>query len=143
MYWSKQKQSLNNLRSKDPKEFWNRLNMKSKGKSYNFSKSELSDHFKNLASANESDGGNASEIDIEDNVNLLQDIDNILNRDFNLIEIKVMIDKLKNNKAAGIDTIVSELLKNLDEPTLSIIVRILNKIFDSGEFPEELNGLQE
>ena len=51
MYWSKQKQSLNNLRSKDPKEFWNRLNMKSKGKSYNFSKSELSDHFKNLASA--------------------------------------------------------------------------------------------
>ena len=54
--------------------------MKSKGKSYNFSKSELSDHFKNLASANESDGGNASEIDIEDNVNLIQDIDNILNR---------------------------------------------------------------
>ena len=137
MYWSKQKQSLNNLRSKDPKEFWNRLNMKSKGKSYNFSKSELSDHFKNLASANESDGGNASEIDIEDNANLIQDIDNILNRDFNLIEIKVIIDKLKNNKAAGIDKIVSELLKNLDEPTMSIIVRILNKIFDSGEFPEE------
>ena len=48
-----------------------------------------------------------------------------------------MIDNLKNNKAAGIDKIVSELLKNLDEPTMSIIVRILNKIFDSGEFPEE------
>ena len=137
MYWSKQKQSLNNLRSKDPKEFWNRLNMKSKGKSYNFSKSELSDHFKNLASANESDGGNASEIDIEDNANLIQDIDNILNRDFNLIEIKVMIDKLKNDKAAGIDKIVSELLKHLDEPTMSIIVKSLNKIFDSGEFLEE------
>ena len=137
MYWSKQKRSLNNLRSNDPKEFWSRLNMKSKGKSCDFSKSELSDHFKNLASANESDGGNASEIDIEDNVNLIQDIDNILNRDFNSIEIKVMINKLKNNKAAGIDKIVSELLKNLDEPTLSIVVRILNKIFDSGGFPEE------
>ena len=48
-----------------------------------------------------------------------------------------MIDKLKDKKAAGIDTIISELLKNLDEPTLKIIVRILNKIFDSGDFPEE------
>ena len=48
-----------------------------------------------------------------------------------------MIDKLKDKKAAGIDTIISELLKNLDEPTLNIIVKILNKIFDLGDFPEE------
>ena len=48
-----------------------------------------------------------------------------------------MIDKVKTNKSAGIDTIISELLKNLDETTLVIIVRILNKIFDSGEFPDE------
>ena len=44
---------------------------------------------------------------------------------------------MKGKKAAGIDTIVSELLKNLDEPTLNIIVNILNKMFDLGEFPEE------
>ena len=48
-----------------------------------------------------------------------------------------MVDKLKDKKAAGIDTIISELLKNLDEPTLKIIVKILNKICDSGDFPEE------
>ena len=48
-----------------------------------------------------------------------------------------MIDKLKDKKAAGIDTIISELLKNLDEPTLKIIVKILNKIFHSVDFPEE------
>ena len=35
-YWFKQKQNLNNLRSKDTKEFCNRLNMKSKGKLHNF-----------------------------------------------------------------------------------------------------------
>ena len=51
--------------------------------------------------------------------------------------MKSMLDKLKTNKSAGIDTIISELLKNLDETTLMIIVRILSKIFDSGEFPGE------
>ena len=40
------KQNLNNLMSRDPKEFWNRLNMKSKGKPHNFSKIELSNHLK-------------------------------------------------------------------------------------------------
>ena len=48
-----------------------------------------------------------------------------------------MVDKLKDKKAAGIDTIISELLKNLDEPTIKIIVKILNKIFGSGDFQEE------
>ena len=134
-YWFKQKLNLNSFRSKDPKEFWNRLNMKPRGKSHNFSKAELSDYFKNLAKANESDED--SVIESENFANIFQDIDNILNRNFNLQEVKSMIDKLKTNKSAGIDTIISELLKNLDETTLMIILRILNKIFDSGEFPGE------
>ena len=113
--------------------------MKPRGKSHNFSKAELSDYFKNLAKANESDEGNASDsvIESENFANIFQDIDSILNRDFNLQEMKNMIDKLTRNKSAGIDTIISELLKNLDETTLMIIARILNKIFDSGEFPGE------
>ena len=48
-----------------------------------------------------------------------------------------MVDKLKGKKATGIDTIIPELLKNSDKPTLNVIVKILNKIFDSGEFSEE------
>ena len=48
-----------------------------------------------------------------------------------------MINKLKSGKAAGIDKIIAELLKNLDDDTLIILVNIFNKIFDSGEFPEE------
>ena len=79
-YWFKQKQNLNNFRSEDPKEFWNRLNMKPRGKSHNFSKAELSDYFKNLAKANESDEGNASDSvnESENFANIFQDIDNIL-----------------------------------------------------------------
>ena len=44
---------------------------------------------------------------------------------------------MKNGKAAGIDKIVSELIKALDVSTLEIIVHILNSILDSGIFPEE------
>ena len=137
-YWSKQKQNLNNLRSKDPKEFWNKLNMKPKEKSHNFSKIELSSYFKNLASTNQSEHRNEPEnAEPENIINLVKDIDNILNRNFNLHEVKAMIAKLKDKKVAGIDTMISELLKNLDEPALNIIVKIMNKIFDTGEFPEE------
>ena len=48
-----------------------------------------------------------------------------------------MISKLKVGKAAGIDRITPELLKNLDDQSLNVTVKILNKIFDSGEFPDE------
>ena len=51
-------------------------------------------------------------------MNFVQDIDSILNRNLDLHKVKTMIDKLKDKKATGIDTIISELLKNLDEPTL-------------------------
>ena len=53
-------------------------------------------------------------------------IDTILNEKINLQETKTMIKKLKKNKAAGID-----------DNFLVVIVKILNKIFESGEFPEE------
>ena len=48
-----------------------------------------------------------------------------------------MIKKLKENKAVGIYQIIPELLKSLDDNFLVVIVKILNKIFELGEFPEE------
>ena len=93
-YWSKQKQNLNNLRSKEPKEFWNKLNMKPKGKSHNFSKIKLSSYFKNLASTNQSEHRNEPEnAEPENIINLVKHIDSILNRNFNLLEVKAMIAK--------------------------------------------------
>ena len=97
-YWFKQKQNLNNLMSKDPKKFWNRLNMKSKGKPHNFSKIELSKYFKNLTSSSELEQRNNQENEPENLTNLLQDIDSILNRTLDLHEVKTMIDKLKDKR---------------------------------------------
>ena len=45
-YWNQQKQNLSNFRSCDPKEFWKKLNLKPKSKSYQFTKSDLFDYHK-------------------------------------------------------------------------------------------------
>ena len=44
---------------------------------------------------------------------------------------------MKNGKAAGIDKIIPELLKSLDENMLDLITLILNFISVKGTFPEE------
>ena len=48
-----------------------------------------------------------------------------------------MIANFKNGKAAGLDKIIPELIKALDEKMLDIFVLLLNKILDNGVFPEE------
>ena len=138
-YWNQQKQELSNFRSRDPKEFWKKLNLKPKSKSYQFTKSDLFDYYEKLASS-QVDNDQYAEFDYQQNVEieeLEQTTDQILNAQFTFDEIKTMINKLKSGKAAGIDKIIAELLKNLDDDTVIILVNIFNKIFDSGEFPEE------
>ena len=44
---------------------------------------------------------------------------------------------MKNGKAAGIDNLIPELLKSLDENMLDIVLLVLNLIFQKGIFPEE------
>ena len=130
---------MSNFRSRDPKEFWKKLNLKPKSKSYKFTKSDSFDYYEKLASS-QVDNDQYAEFDYQQNVEieeLEQTTDQILNAQFTFDEIKTMINKLKSGKAAGIDKIIAELLKNLDDDTVIILVNIFNKIFDSGEFPEE------
>ena len=129
-YWYNQKQNLNNIRTKDQKAFWNRLNIKRKAKSHNFSKSELYDDFKKLVNTEDQDENVILSDHEQTNENLAVDIDNIPNDGFNLEEIKAMINKLKVGKAAGIEGAIAELLKNLDDHTLNIITKVVDKIFD-------------
>ena len=44
---------------------------------------------------------------------------------------------MKNGKAADLDRIIPELLKELDENFIDLIAQILNTNFESGNFPEE------
>uniref|UniRef100_A0A3Q0SFA9 Reverse transcriptase domain-containing protein n=1 Tax=Amphilophus citrinellus TaxID=61819 RepID=A0A3Q0SFA9_AMPCI len=52
-------------------------------------------------------------------------------------EIKVIIKKLKNNKACGTDNVINEFLKNCPEMMISLIVHLFNLMLETGLVPED------
>ena len=60
-----------------------------------------------------------------------------LNCKITLEEVQIMVYKLKTGKAMGLDLITAELRRNLNENFFIVFTKLFNKIFDSGEFPEE------
>lgn len=50
-------------------------------------------------------------------------------------EIKNIITKLPDKKAAGVDEIPAELIKQLGEQGISILTKLINKIYKSGKIP--------
>ena len=66
-----------------------------------------------------------------------KEILDILDRVISIDGVRRVIRNMKNGKAAGLDKIIPELLKYVDDNFLDLMTLILNKIFDSGKFPEE------
>ena len=102
---------LKNLKSTNPKEYWNILNKSSEGKQ---SASKISvecfaNHFQKLG---EVQNDTEDETNFDPN-NIVHSINEDLNKDFFVTEIKLLISKLKSNKACGIDFIRNEFLKKL------------------------------
>ena len=60
-----------------------------------------------------------------------------LNRYFTETEIRNFVNKLKNNKAVGIDRILNEFIKCSIDIMIPLYVKLFNKILDSGEIPED------
>ena len=85
----------------------------------------------------------------------LQDINNILSgtsidvpedrfeqevcSPYTLVELTQILDSLPAEKAAGVDQIPNELLKNCSGPFKQYLLLFLNQIIDEGKVPEELN----
>ena len=67
----------------------------------------------------------------------IEDYLEILDREISLEEVKKSIANLKNGKAAGIDSIIPELIKSLQNEGLRTLTTLINFIFNSGEFPRE------
>ena len=55
--------------------------------------------------------------------------------DFTMEELLKAIKHLKNNKAAGPDRIPAEILKACPKPVLEIILKLMNKIKNSSQYP--------
>ena len=63
--------------------------------------------------------------------------DDSLNSDISPQEVTESIDHLKANKAAGLDGIIPEVFKHSCDKIVPFLVHLFNKVFASGEYPEE------
>ncbi|XP_037794114.1 uncharacterized protein LOC119589587 [Penaeus monodon] len=54
-------------------------------------------------------------------------------------EVRAAVNNMKRNKAAGPDKIVTEMIVPLEEFGIEKLTDVINEIYDSGEFPEELS----
>ena len=133
-YWNKKKDELRNFNSYNPKLFWHKLKLKNKTSKINFSKNELYEYFKNL-SVKEKE---SNYFESRDNFPSMTDqFEEILDKPIVVEELKTIINRLKLNKTAGIDCIVFELFKKLNDYQLEVIVKLFDRILNSGMFPKE------
>ena len=136
-FWRRKKDELTELSTNDPKQFWEKLNFKKRKPPANFAKHTLFSYFRNLVGntddkIDQSEHANKNDIAAHEIADYLE----ILDREISLEEVKKSIANLKNCKAAGIDSIIPELIKSLQNEGLRTLTTLINFIFNSGSFHE-------
>ena len=87
------------------------------------------EHFEKLSKANE-DPAAPEDFGL--------DSDNAgINQDFTADELRELINKLKNGKACGPDSVHNEFLKCCPDDLLEILARLFNLILSTGHVPDE------
>ena len=137
-FLEKKKTELWNLKGEDPKSFWKKLKSRKEKPNLNFSNIELSHYFSTLLNSEDIKGSNESEILAPSTEAMTQNlIDETLNRDIILEEVKMMAKRLKSQKASGLDMLSAELLKHANEHFMIVFTKLFNKLLQSGKFPEK------
>jgi len=104
---------LRQIKDKDPKYFWSIIKSKKKEPLTDISMKCLYDYFKNLNEGNDNEAGlHISDFIINNNE------EPILNDEITENEIVNVINKLKNNKATGLDRISNEVIKNSSKKSI-------------------------
>ena len=141
LFLNSQKEKLWSLKSESPKKFWKKLN---KGKNkvlLTFTNNQLFDYFDHLLNNDLDGSGNNQEVLRQHkcplDASILSQIDTELNCPITMEEVQNMVANLKTGKAPGLDMISAELLKNLHYKLYIVFVRLFNRVFQSGDFPEE------
>ena len=98
---------------------------------------------------------NTASMDVDQVELAIQDIDKILASDlpyaednkfedqicspFTFVELEQALHELPNNKAAGVDNISNEMIKNSNQTFRLYLQTFLNRIIEDGEVPPDLN----
>ncbi len=128
---------LRNMKSENPKVYWQMLKDHRIEEKIPIESTEFYEHFKKL---------NSATIDVQEEADVLQrgshETNDVLNRTFTTDEIRKCINKLKNNKAYGLDLILNEYIKVSVDMMLPVYVKLFNIILDTGVIPSNwLEGL--
>ena len=130
-YHKKMITKIRNLKSSDPKSYWQIISndTKSHAKINNISLEVFAEYF---AALNKQDNEeNDSEI-----VGILDEYNNEINLPFNEEEISSAISRLKLNKAGGSDFILNEYLKFSPENMILLYTKLFNLILTTGKTPQ-------
>jgi hypothetical protein len=135
-------QKLRNLKSQNPKDYWSIINKAcdAKEKIGRISTNTFLEHFQKLnipSNANTSEGIPHSNTQKLSSSDVAQHNTLPFNADFTREELEKAAKKLKNGKAAGIDGILNEFLKNSPPVLLDFLVKYFNLILSTGIIPDD------
>jgi hypothetical protein len=125
-YYTKLNNKLRYSKSKNPKEFWNILKDKHRA-DIKADFKDLVNHFKDL---------NNSDV-TTDLPNVPITPNNSINNNFTIDEIQLAINKIKRNKACGIDGIANDFIIDTSDITAPIITKLFNIIINTGIVPDD------
>ena len=126
---------LRNLKSTNPKEYWDILNNATK-KGEIISKVSIEiflEHFKKMGDREQNEHNTENQYFNPSTMD--RGANREINRPFQLEEIKMQISKLKNNKASGADYVINEYLKNSPHDVKTFMVKMFNIILETGIVP--------
>ncbi len=124
------KRKLRNLRSSDPKAYWQILNGKDKSKISKVAIEVFLEHFKKInEDSTSTSSANDTQIPKPEN----GDLDYYFTEE----EVRKSTSYLKNGKASGIDHIINEFIKHSPPQMVTLIVNFFNLILETGIVPQD------
>ena len=90
--------------------------------------------FSGLLNPSDEQQPDLSQIDTIQNINFDADEDASLAREFSILDVQRAVCNIKNNRAAGVDEIPGEVLKN--GSVISFLHKLCNLCFDTGKVPD-------
>lgn len=128
---------VNDLDEKESKSFWKSINcLKHSGHTASnpISAKEWTEHYKSLFT-----DLNCSNFNLNNDLEGTKDNFSPLDYAFNCSEVKRGIKDLKSGKSGGPDFILNEFIKNSKDTMVLVLVKLFNKILQTGKFPKQWN----